>query len=452
MKNNLSLAGSEIINESKSKINNQSIISTTTTPIKDQKIILKSYKITEYKDEQTPNTNKKLKIKDNNGDKKESKYKNMNSLDLSKIKYNDGYILTDAANSNPGFGLWALKINSNKDNKNIDNNKTNNRKSNNSISTIKNDFNDASNINKITITTSNNLNNNKINDKSLNISNNLKKEEIKKRNKLLIEYLKMKCNDLETKCTNLVSNLDQKIYMCNNSFKLKREYEKILKDNIKETKFIQEKCNKLSIDNSKLSKIYKNVENEVNRLLNVLNTDKENMQKLKDEFNNRLLEEANERERLNKILKESQENLHTYEEETNEKIKENKNKMNNLNNNIEIMIKKESEARKTFDDENLNDVILELELKICDLKKKINSQDEENDKLRKILKYKEEKNNLEQKNLTNLNFLLKLKNENQKNDLNIVSRQDTLIKELIKKSHIKKYKLSKSQSLKKVNK
>ncbi len=32
------------------------------------------------------------------------------SLDLYKIKYNDGYIITDAANSNPGFGLWVLKL------------------------------------------------------------------------------------------------------------------------------------------------------------------------------------------------------------------------------------------------------------------------------------------------------------------------------------------------------
>ena len=60
----------------------------------------------------------------------------------------------------------------------------------------------------------------------------------------------MKCNDLENKCINLVSNLDQKIYMCNNSVKLKREYEQLLHENIRETNLIKEKikspykCNK----------------------------------------------------------------------------------------------------------------------------------------------------------------------------------------------------------------
>ena len=109
MKNNLSLAGSEIINDSKSKINNYSNISIT-SPVKDKKIIIKSYKIT---DVQPPalNNNSSRNI-ETSKEKKVSQTKKLSSLDLSKIKYNDGYILTDAANSNPGFGLWALKTKS----------------------------------------------------------------------------------------------------------------------------------------------------------------------------------------------------------------------------------------------------------------------------------------------------------------------------------------------------
>ena len=56
---------------------------------------------------------------------------------MSKIKYSDGYILTDAANSNPGFGLWALKLTDKENEKYIKNNKIDiNRKSINNISTI----------------------------------------------------------------------------------------------------------------------------------------------------------------------------------------------------------------------------------------------------------------------------------------------------------------------------
>jgi hypothetical protein len=31
------------------------------------------------------------------------------TLNLSKIQYKDGFILKDASNSNPGFGLWSIK-------------------------------------------------------------------------------------------------------------------------------------------------------------------------------------------------------------------------------------------------------------------------------------------------------------------------------------------------------
>ena len=31
-------------------------------------------------------------------------------FDLSKLNYKDGLILKDATNSNPGFGLWSIKL------------------------------------------------------------------------------------------------------------------------------------------------------------------------------------------------------------------------------------------------------------------------------------------------------------------------------------------------------
>ena len=226
MKNNLSLAGSEIINESKSRYNN-SIISIT-SPIKnnhEQKIITKSYKII---DQNISNINN---ISNNNietpKDKKPSQNKKVFSLDLSKIKYNDGYILTDAANSNPGFGLWALKTGTKDKKRDTFITQRKSVSNVNNISTIRNNIvPHNTNVNKITFN-SNNISNNKNNDKSLSLSNNSKNDENKKRNNLIIENLKMICNDLESKCINLMSDLEHKIYMCNNSiiikiFKLKK--------------------------------------------------------------------------------------------------------------------------------------------------------------------------------------------------------------------------------------
>ena len=85
------------------------------------------------------------------------------------------------------------------------------------------------------------------------------------------------------------------------------------------------------------------------------------------------------------------------------------------------------------------------------MKKKINTQEEENEKLRKILKFKEERNDMENYKLMNLNNLLKIHKENQKNDLNIVSKQNSLITELRKGIRIKtNNKMTKSFSIKKI--
>ena len=55
-------------------------------------------------------------------DNKKSTYYN-----ISKLNYKDGYILKDATNSNPGFGLWSIKLeqplNIEKTNKRIKNEK-----------------------------------------------------------------------------------------------------------------------------------------------------------------------------------------------------------------------------------------------------------------------------------------------------------------------------------------
>ena len=222
---------------------------------------------------------------------------------------------------------------------------------------------------------------------------------------------------------------------------------------MKEIKLINEKCSNISLENAKLNNVYTNLNNEVNRLLNVMKTDKENMEKIKNEFNERLIEEEQERQRLNKILKDAQIKIKSLEEEFEEKLNDKKEDNNHMNFNIEIENKKDSKTRKEFEDENLNDVILELELKICGLKKKINHQEEENEKLRKIVRFKEEKNSIDKYKLKNMNFLLKFKKKKKKNDLITVSQQDSLIKELRKKIHIKaNNKINKSYSLRKVMK
>ena len=100
----LTSVGSEIISSNVSSQRNL-LFSAGKKP----KMIIKSYKITN--DTSIPDISKNNN--NNNISEEKSELKNNNkkefSLNLSNIKYKDGYILKDAANSNPGFGLWAIK-------------------------------------------------------------------------------------------------------------------------------------------------------------------------------------------------------------------------------------------------------------------------------------------------------------------------------------------------------
>ena len=501
MNNNLSLIGSEIINGN-NNINNISSFAPVKT---EQKIITKSYVITNTPlKEKTPRNNNNYKEKKSTGTKRG------NSLDLSKIMYNDGYILTDAVNSNPGFGLWAIKggssnnninsINNNnnvdnttirtkiyktnsnkklllKENKNIkDNNRYNlttrrtNKQLTNNLSTIKN-INSNNNININADKSLNNINNDKslnnsntnnININETNNNNNNEINESNNQNKKFIEQLTMKCNDLEQKYLNIMTNYKEKEYLCQNSIKIKNEYEKMLQDNIEDAKSIKEEYQKISLENSKLKNVFKNTKNHLDHLLNVMRTDNNSIKKIREEFENRLKKEENERATLINIL-----NINKKEIELLRKsaygIEDNKNENGNIisnynNNNSKkrnsnIINIKNSSQKKDFEIENLNDIILELEIKISSLKKKIARTDEENDKLRHILKFKDYKDEIDLNNINNLNNLLEFNIKNQRNEMKTIKEQENIINNWKKNNGfiIKKNKLANSMSLKKIN-
>ena len=98
MKDNLSLVGSEIINGN----NNINKIDSFISVKNGQKLITKSYNLINTPIKEKTNINKY-------SEKKPSESIRGFSLDLSKIMYNDGCILTDAVNSNPGFVLPIKK-------------------------------------------------------------------------------------------------------------------------------------------------------------------------------------------------------------------------------------------------------------------------------------------------------------------------------------------------------
>jgi len=502
MKTTLSLAGSEIIQG-----NNLNNIPQVSTPIKlEQKIITKTYNtINTTHSDKFPKKIKEKNSNNNNIEKKMYESKRINAFDLSKIKYNDGYILTDALNSNPGFGLWAIKGSSEKEkekeiNQNINmntgkfkininiqkaQNSSNNNRYNMTNRTNKQLTNNISTISSTNInnaSTNKNLKNNK-NTKSLNITNNIINETINShsnsnansvinekhaQNKLLIEQLTLKCNDFEKKYLNIISSYQEKDYLCKNALKMKNEYEKLLEENIEETKSIQEEYKKISLENSKLNNIYKNTKSELDRLMSVMKTDKNTMDKIREEFENRLKNEENERNRLNNILKINQKEIDRLQKEafgnnsTEPDLQNNNsNNVNGINsqrrNNInEILFNKNSSQKKDYEIENLDNIILELELKISKLRKKNAQTEEENEKLRHILRYKEQKEEIQKNDMNNLNNLLEYNNKIEKKDLKTIDNQNKIIAIWKNNDKFDKFiksndnKLTKSMSLRKV--
>ena len=207
------------------------------------KLVVKSYKVTndtsipdiksnnnineEKQEMKLSSSNTHLKSftnMNNNNDISKSK-ENKSSLNLSNIKYKDGYILKDAANSNPGFGLWAIKtpieeeikLNIKEESKNLIN--TNNNKS---------TFNDEELNYKYT--------------KFYNYEED-KKQNIK--NKKIIEKISNKLNDLEKKYMQALSNYQEKKFLCENAIKMRKEYEELLENNKKEIELIKEKTKEM---------------------------------------------------------------------------------------------------------------------------------------------------------------------------------------------------------------
>ena len=479
MNNNLSLIGSEIIGNS----NLNTISNLTPVQEEGQKIITKTYRIinTPIK-EKTPkkiidnNNNNKNNINNKIYSEKKFVAKTGNSLDFSKVMYNDGYILNDALNSNPGFGLWSVKTSSEKINNNNNNNNSifnkkntnnnqlllNNTKLNgnnryklkserpkshitNNISTIRNSNNITSN--KSTVT------NDKSSNKSLNTINEISEsKENNKKYKKCIEDLNMKCRDLEEKYYNIMTNYEEKGTMCKNVIKMKREYEKMLQDNMEETRQIKEEYQKIFIENSKLKNAYENTKNEVDRLLNVLKTDNNKINQIREEYEQRLINEESERARLNNIIKINYQEMEELRRSVNEERE-----TNNLRkgSNINVMMVKNSSHKKDYEIEQLNDVILELELKISKLKKKIAKTNEENDKLRHILRFKEYQDEIERNKMNTLNNLLEFNIMNQKNEKITINEQNMFINNWKKENGFirrKNNKLSKSVTLKRINK
>ena len=444
---NLTSAANEIISNSTPQKYNQ------ITPTKSRKIITKSYKITndttnqDYsvnfnnnssnvteQDKQkifnetsnTINENKQLENILNN-------QKTKTTINLSNVMYKDGYILKDAVNSNPGFGLWSIKMPTDSEFKS-------------KKLITQEEFSKTKNINDISIKNDDNTD---YNYKYTNYSN-IHSDYLQ--NKKLVEKLTNRLNDLEKKYLKTVTDFQEKKNSCQNAVKMKNEYEKLINDNKNETKFIREKIIELDNDNNVLTDSLNNVKNEIKRLMLVMKEDKENLEQLKNEFENRLNKEQNEKNRLNEIIKKNEKEITTLDQEVNQKLllqKQNISKNLNENN-----INKNGLNKKDYEIKKLKEIELDLQIKICNMKKKIALKKENMQKFKEVLGFRERREEMQKYTINNIFSVLEEQEYNKMNINEILKKKNAIIKNLreknkdiidqIYKKHNEKYGISRN--------
>ena len=399
--------------------NSQSQKNILSSAEKNNKIIVKSYKLTKDSSLQDISNN------NINNSKKET------SLNLSHIKYKDGYILKDAVNSNPGYGLWSIKTSAE------DNIQKNEKEKEKETKLIKKE--ESKNlVDKI------NKNNNKIlfNDKELNYKyTRFDDEDIKqnKKNKKIMEKLNNKIKDLEKKYMKALSNYQEKKNICENTIKEKKAIEQIINDNKNEIELIKQKTKDMDAENAIVEQYLTNSKNEIERLLNVMREDEKNMAQLKIEFEQRLKKENEEKIRLKEIIKEKEEQILLLQEQSKNILTTNTFFEEESTNN---------ESKKDFEIKKLKEMILNLQIKISGLKKEINNNNKEKQKLDKILQYKNIKDEYQKLNISNLFLAVEEneRNEQRKND--ILKSQNEIIKNLNEQIRIK-YNIATNKKMKK---
>ena len=309
------------------------------------------------------------------------------TLNLSKIQYKDGFILKDASNSNPGFGLWSIKNEKNQPKTIIEEN------------TIQNY------------------------DESVNSTD-----------KKLIEELKFKCNDLEKKLQNALYQYYEKENYVRNSERMKEEFEELIHKNIEEKNFLVKENKNLEINLTHYSNALSNAKNEIERLNKIIIEQKKYILNKKEKFNEVINNEKKLQEELKNNIK-ILENKINEMEKNNNNFKLHKKKFKRINlfgnfvNDFDDNENEDSENKIQFQINKMKKIILDGQIEILELKNKLKKLENDKNTMKDIINFKNKKNDFQKNNLINLyqiienqnqkqmfsNYLLKVKNKQLKN-------------------------------------
>jgi len=353
--------------------------------------------------------NIKKEIKENISIKTIKPYNNINSFrnsnistlsdirkktffDLSKLNYKDGLILKDATNSNPGFGLWSIKLSQSLKNSNS----KKEEKIMNKMYNINNN-NPRLNLNfEIKEEISDSENNDILFD---SLENNFEEDQI---DKIMISKLTKRSKRLEKKYQNLLINYYEKENQFLSLERARKEYEQLINKSMKEKNDEQNNLNILDNNNQALIVSISNSRREIERLINVIQESQFNMKKQMEEYNKVLIQEEEKRKKIINAIKSGEKQISIFKdqiEENDDKINYNdtsdrnntteKKKVNNIIKEKENNINKKKEYIKKLQEEleGLYVINKEKQNEKKELFEKIN---EKNKDKKKNIKYKNE--------------------------------------------------------------
>ena len=317
-----------------------------------------------------------------------SNNKKTSYLNISKLNYKDGVILKDASNSNPGFGLWSIKLTQSL--------KNSTPKKEEKISTLK--YNNDRKLNiEIKEETSD------FQDNDINIFDTLENLEEDQVEKMMISKLTKRNKKLEKRYQELIINYYDKENNYLSLEKARKEYEKLINDSIKEKKEAETNLNNLDNNNQALIVSISSSRKEIERLIDVIKESQLNMKKQLEEYNNILLNEEEKRKKIINSIRSIEKQINIFRE----KIEENEGKFSNDN---------------YKNQNNINNRKLNEEIDI-----KINKKKEYIIQLQKQLEELKIIDQTKQKEKNELLLKIKEKNDDKKNNIKI---RDKIFKQL----------------------
>ena len=317
-----------------------------------------------------------------------SNNKKTSYLNISKLNYKDGVILKDASNSNPGFGLWSIKLTQSL--------KNSTPKKEEKISTLK-----YNNDRKLNIEIKEEASD--FQDNDINIFDTLENLEEDQVEKMMISKLTKRSKKLEKRYQELIINYYDKENNYLSLEKARKEYEKLINDSIKEKKEAETNLNNLDNNNQALIVSISSSRKEIERLIDVIKESQLNMKKQLEEYNNILLNEEEKRKKIINSIRSIEKQINIFRE----KIEENEGKYSNNN----------YKNQNNITNRKLNE---EIDIKINKKKEYIIQLQKQLEELKIIDQAKQkEKNELLQK--------IKEKNDDKKNNIKI---RDKIFKQL----------------------